>query len=101
MLSGGKILSSIGILGGGRCSVRPILMINLVTFPERKQRDQRSGSISSRVLISRMVPPQLSVRLVGRHSPTLSSGQVAAVLLLFGAMPSIRNVAAQEIVRGS
>jgi hypothetical protein len=93
MLSGEEIRWSIGILGGARSSIRPKL-INLVTFPGQRQRDQRSGSILSRVLISRMVLPKLSARRVGRYSPTLSSGLVAVVHLLFGALPSIRNVAA-------
>jgi hypothetical protein len=69
-------------------------MINLVTFPGRKQRDQQSRSISSKVLISGMVPPRLSAKHVGRYSPTLSSGLVAVVYLLFGAILSIRNVVA-------
>jgi hypothetical protein len=101
MLSGEEIRLSIGILGGARYLVRPKLMITLVTFPGRKQRSRQSGSILSRVLISRMVLPRLFARPVGRHLPTLSSGLVAVVHLLFGAMPSIRNVVAQNMAKGS
>jgi hypothetical protein len=101
MLSGEKARLSIGILGGARSSIHPKLMINLVTFPGRKQRDQQSGSILSKVLISGMVPLRLSARHVGRYSPTLSSGLVAVVHLLFGAILSIRNVVAQKVVRHS
>ena len=53
------------------------------------------------VLISRMVLPRLSVRRVGRYLPTLSSGLVAVVHLLFGVIPSIRNVVAQKMVKDS
>ena len=101
MLSGEEILLSFGILGGARSSIRPKLIVHLVTFPGRKQRDQQSGSISSRVLISRMIPQRLSARHVGRYLPTLSSGLVAVVYLLFGTIMSIRNVVAQKVVRHS
>ena len=101
MLSGEEIRLSIGILGGARSSIRPKLMINLVTFPGRKQRGRLSGSILNKVLISRMVLPMLSARGVGRYLPTLSSGLVVVVHLLFGAIPSIRNVVAQKIDKDS
>jgi len=101
MLSGEEILLSIGILGGAWSSVYPKLMAHLVTLSGRRQRDQRSGSILNRVLISRMVLPTLSAKRVGRHSPTLSSGLAAVVHLLFGAIPSIRNVVAQKIDKDS
>ena len=94
MLSGEEILLSFGILSGARSSIRPKLIVHLVTFPGRKQRDQQSGSILSRVLISGMVPLRLSARHVGRYSPILSSGLVAVIHLLFGAIMSIRNVVA-------
>ena len=90
MLSGERILLSIGILGGARFSVRPKLMVNLVTL---------SGSILSRVLIYRMVLPMLFARHVGRYLPTLSFGLVVVVHLLLGAMPSIRNVVGQKLVK--
>ena len=99
MLSGERILLSIGILGSARFSVHPKLMVNLVTLSGRRQRDQRSGSILSRVLIYRMVLPMLFARRVGRYLPTLSFGLVVVVHLLFGAMPSIRNVVAQKLVK--
>ena len=81
---------SIGILGGARFSVRPKLMVNLVTL---------SGSILSRVLIYRMVLPMLFARRVGRYLPTLSFGLVVVVHLLFGVMQSIRNVVVQKLVK--
>src|SRR5580692_7146206 len=96
-LSGKKIQWSIGILGGARSLVWPKLMINLVILSGRRRRDQQSGTILSRVLMSRMVLPVLSVRCVGRHSPTLSSGLVAVVHLLFGTILIIRNVVALKI----
>ncbi len=101
MLSGEEIRSSLGILGGARSSIRPKLMINLVTFPGRKQRGRRSGRILSKVLISRMVLRRLSARHVGRYLLTLSCGLVAVVHLLFGVMPSTRNVVAQKLVKDS
>jgi hypothetical protein len=99
MLSGEKILLSIGILGGARFSVCPKLMVNLVTLSSQRQRDQRSGNILSRVLIYRMVLPMLFARHVERYLPTLSFGLVVVVHLLFSAMPSIRNVVAQKLVK--
>ena len=94
MLSREGILLSIGIVGGARFLVRPKLMVNLVTLSGQRQRDQRSGSILSRVLIYRMVLPMLFVRHVGRYLPTLSFGLVVVVHLLFGVMLSMRNVVA-------
>jgi hypothetical protein len=41
----------------------------------------------------------LFVRCVGRYLPTLSFGLVVVVYLLFGAIPSIRNVMAQKLVK--
>src|SRR6266436_690633 len=76
-------------------------MINLVTFPGRKQRGRRSGRILSKVLISRMVLRRLSARHVGRYLLTLSCGLVAVVHLLFGVMLSTRNVVAQKLVKDS
>src|SRR5580692_8024241 len=96
-LFGKKIQWSIGILGSIRFLVRPKLMINLVILSGRRQRDQQSGSILSRVLMSRMVLPALSVRCVRRHSPTLSSGLVAVVHLPFSTILIIRNVVALKI----
>jgi hypothetical protein len=96
-LFGKKIQWSIEILGGARSLVRPKLMINLVILSGRKPRDQQSGSILNRVLMSRMVLPVLSVRCVGRHSPILSFGLVAVVHLPFGAILIIRNVVALKI----
>ena len=84
MLSGNEIQYSLGILGGGRCSFHPKLMVNLVTLCGRKRRDQRSGSVLSRVPIFRMVLLRLCVKGVGRYLLTLSSGLVAVVHLLFG-----------------
>jgi hypothetical protein len=100
MLSGEEIQLSIGIFGSARSSIR-LKLINLVIFPGQRQRDQQSGSILSRVLISRMILPRLSARHVGRYLPTLSSGLVAVVHLLFGVILSIRNVAAQKMVKDS
>jgi hypothetical protein len=99
MLSGERILLSIGILSGARFSVRPKLMVNLVILSGRKQRDQQSGSILSRVLIYRMVLPMLFARHVGRYLPTLSFGLVVVVHLLFCIMRSIRNVVVQKLVK--
>ena len=99
MLSGEGILLSIGILGSAKFSVRPKLMVNLVTLYGQRQRDQRSGNILSRVLIYRMVLPMLFTRCVGRYLPTLSFKLVVVVHLLFGAMLSIRNVVAQKLVK--
>ena len=99
MLSGEETMWSIGIFGGARSLTRPKLMINLVTFPGRKQRGQQSGSILSKVLIFRMVLRRLCVRRVGKYLLILSFGLVAVVHLLFGAMLSIRNVVAQKVVR--
>jgi hypothetical protein len=101
MLSGEEIMLSIGILGGARFLTRPKLMINLVTFPGRKQRGRRSGSILSKVLISRMVLRRLCARRVGRYLLILSFGLVGVVHLLFGAMLSIRNAAAQKLDKDS
>ena len=99
MLSGEKARLSIGILGGTRSSIHPKLIINLITFPGRKQRDQQFGSILSKVLISGMVPPRLSARHVRRYLPTLSFGLVVVVHLLFGTILGIRNVVAQKVIR--
>jgi hypothetical protein len=101
MLSGEEIWLSIGILSSARYLVHPKLMITLVTFPGQKQRSRQSGIILSRVLISRIVLPSLFARPVGRHLPTLSYGLVAVVHLLFGAMPSIRNIVAQNMAKDS
>jgi hypothetical protein len=64
MLSGEEILLSIRILGGTRFSVHLKLMVNLVTLSDRRQRDQQSGSILSRVLIYKMVLPMLFAKRV-------------------------------------
>ena len=79
MLSGEGILLIIGILGSARFSVRSKLMVNLVTLSGRRQRDQQSGSILSRVIIYRMILPMLFARCVGRYLPTLSFGLVVVV----------------------
>jgi hypothetical protein len=101
MLSKEEIMLSIRILGGARFLIHPKLMINLVTFSGRKQRGRRSGSILSKVLISRMVLRRLCARLVGRYLLILSFGLVAVVHLLFGTMLSIRNAVAQKLDRDS
>ena len=101
MLSGEEIMLSIRILGGARFLTHPKLMINLATFPGQKQRGRRSGSILSKVLISRMVLQRLCARHVGRYLLILSFGLVAVVHLLFGAMLSIRNAAAQKLDKDS
>ena len=101
MLSGEEIMSSIRILGGARFLTRRKQMINLVTFPGQKQRGRQSGSILSKVLIFRMVLRRLYARGVGRYLLTLSFGLVAVVHLLFSAMLSIRNAAAQKLDRDS
>jgi hypothetical protein len=46
-----------------------------------------------------MVLPIFFARRIGRYLPTLSFGLVVIVHLLFGAMPSIRNVVAQKPVK--
>ena len=99
MLSGERILLGFEILGSARFSVRSKLMVNLFTLSDQRQKDQRSGSILSRVLIYRMVFPMLFTRHVGRYLPTLSFGLVVVVHLLFCAMLSIRNVVAQKLVK--
>jgi len=99
MLFGEEIMSSIGILGGARSLTRQKLMINLATFPGRKQRGRLFGNILSKLLIFRMVLRRLSARRVGRYLLTQSYGLVAVVHLLFGVMQSIRNVVAQKLVR--
>jgi hypothetical protein len=48
---------------------------------------------------NRMVLRMLFARCVGRYLPTLSFGLVVVVHLLFGAMPSIRNIVAQKLVK--
>jgi hypothetical protein len=55
----------------------------------------------SRVLISRIVLPRLFAKPVKRYVPTLSSGLVAVVHLLFGVMSSIRNILAENMAKGS
>jgi hypothetical protein len=101
MLSGKEIRLSIGIFGGARYSFHLRLMVNLVTLSRRRQGDQRSGSILSKVLMSRIVLLRLSARDVGRYLPTPSSKPVVVVQLPFGAILNIRNVAGQEIIKNS
>jgi hypothetical protein len=99
MLSGERILLSIGILSGARFSVRLKLMVNLVTLSGRRQRDQWSGNILSGVLIYRMVLPMLFAKHVRRYLPTLSFGLVVVVHLLFSVMRIIRNMVVQKLVK--
>jgi hypothetical protein len=98
MLSGEKILLSIGILDSTRFSIHPKLMVNLVTLFDQRQRDQQSRNILSRVLIYKMVLPILFARCVGRYLPTLNFGLVVVVHLLLSIILSIRNVIAQKLV---
>ena len=62
MLSGEEKRLNIGILGGARCSVHQKQIVNLVTLSGQRQRDQQSGSILIRVLISRIVLQRLFAR---------------------------------------
>ena len=53
----------------------------------------------SRVLIYRIVLLTLFAKHAGRYLPTLSFRLVVVVFLLFGTMPSIRNVVAQKLIK--